>query len=389
MKAKYYIGILSVLMLSGMPVKAQFSDGTYYGNDGTRIIVNNYYADCDYYYSSRINRFHRSYAAFEYYSPVFTDTYWYTYTPFSWGISIYSGGLGFSVGYNFNYPVYYTNTYYYDNGWYDPFYYRYNYWNYRPHFYNSFYWGYDPFFYSYWNTPFIVNYNYGWPHNYYGWNIHHHNHYYRWNDHRPVYYSNKDNGHSDYRPALHSARNENTNSVSRRQSSEINNRQGSIAEVGRRSSASRSSTAAAPVKTNASKQVTGNQNPSRSSVSISQPENRRNANQPSTKSKNMEFQASVNRSIYKPSQRNEAITNQPDNRRNISQTASASTNMKPLAARNEPASRTQARSANSHPEVSAPSRRESSMSQNRSSSVQEPKSSDEGRVRSEDSGRRK
>jgi len=186
MKAKYYIGILSVLMLSGMPVKAQFSDGTYYGNDGTRIIVNNYYADCDYYYSSRINRFHRSYAVFDYYSPVFTDTYWYDYRPWSWGISIYRGGFGFNLGYS---PYYYNNYY---NRWYDPYYYD-------PYFYDSYYWGYSPRYYSYWYTPSIcwgfrhlwADLTWGWFRPYY-WNNYwghdfghsyysHHNHYYDYN----------------------------------------------------------------------------------------------------------------------------------------------------------------------------------------------------------------
>ena len=122
MKAKYYIGILSALLLAGMPVKAQYADDVYLDNDeaNARIVVNNYFDDYDYYYSSRINRFHRSYAVFDYYSPFFTDTYWYSYRPYTWGLSIYRGGLGFSIGYNFNYPLYYGYDYYYDYGLYDP-----------------------------------------------------------------------------------------------------------------------------------------------------------------------------------------------------------------------------------------------------------------------------
>ena len=42
MKAKFYIGILSALLLAGMPVKAQYSDDFYPYNDDARIIVNNY-----------------------------------------------------------------------------------------------------------------------------------------------------------------------------------------------------------------------------------------------------------------------------------------------------------------------------------------------------------
>ena len=63
--------------------KAQMDYTGDYRNDDARVVVNNYYDDYDYYYSSRINRFHRSYAAFDYYAPVFTDSYWYNYQPYS------------------------------------------------------------------------------------------------------------------------------------------------------------------------------------------------------------------------------------------------------------------------------------------------------------------
>jgi hypothetical protein len=42
-----------------MPVKAQDTDDVYLDEDGPRVVENNHY-DNDYYYSSRINRFHRS-----------------------------------------------------------------------------------------------------------------------------------------------------------------------------------------------------------------------------------------------------------------------------------------------------------------------------------------
>jgi len=120
MKAKYYIGILSAMLLAGYPLKAQITDNRNFRNDDAGLVINNYYDDYDYYYSSRINRFHRSYTAFDYYSPMFTDTYWYNYQPYTWGLSIYGrNGLGF--GFSFNYPVYYygwgyNNLYnYYDN----------------------------------------------------------------------------------------------------------------------------------------------------------------------------------------------------------------------------------------------------------------------------------
>jgi hypothetical protein len=154
MKAKYILGIGLVLMLSGSMVKGQSGDMPGYRDDEDRIVVNNYYDDYDYYYSSRINRFHRSYAAFNYYSPVFTDTYWYNYQPYSWGISIYGGG-GFSVGYSFNYPVYGYGFY---NG-------------YDPYFGNSFSWGYNPWFYTSWYSPVIINLNFRnrWHNDHYSW----------------------------------------------------------------------------------------------------------------------------------------------------------------------------------------------------------------------------
>lgn len=177
MKTKYYIGILSALLLAVMPAKAQYADNDYYYNDDARIVVNNYYVDNDYYWSSRINRFHRSYAAFDYYSPVFTDIYWYSYRPYTWGISIYRGGIGFSYSYNTYYPVYYGYNY----GWYDPFYY------------DTYYYGYSPYYYSYWYSPVVININLRnrWYGHYWGWNRYGYRHIdYRWSNHyRPVYYT--------------------------------------------------------------------------------------------------------------------------------------------------------------------------------------------------------
>ena len=52
MKTKYYIGILSILLLAVFPVKARYADNGYYNNDDARIVINNCYNDYDYYYSS-------------------------------------------------------------------------------------------------------------------------------------------------------------------------------------------------------------------------------------------------------------------------------------------------------------------------------------------------
>jgi len=175
MKAKYYIGILSALLLTVIPLKAQYADNRDFRNNGASVVINNYYDDYDYYYTSRINRFHRSYAVFDYYSPLYTDVYWYNYRPFTWGLSIY-GGSGFGIGFSYNYPVYYSgwrygNWYGYNNGWYDPYF-------------GSYWWGYDPFYYS-WYSPVVINLSFGrwWGNNYRGW----HGHNYWYNSYRPVY----------------------------------------------------------------------------------------------------------------------------------------------------------------------------------------------------------
>ena len=195
MKAKYYIGILSALVLSGMPVKAQYAGFGNYSNVASVTVTNNYHGDYDYYYSSRINRFHRSYVAFNYYSPVFTETYWYSYSPYTWGASIYRGGLGFNLGYNYYYPLYYGSDYFYDYGWYDPF------------FSSSYYRGYEPY-YAYWYTPVIVNLRFGnrWDNHYRGWNGHNHmNDSYWRNGYRPVF--------NDSPATIYSTRNSTRNST--------------------------------------------------------------------------------------------------------------------------------------------------------------------------------
>jgi hypothetical protein len=141
MKAKYYLGLLSILLLFTLTVKAQRDDSRNYRNDD------------DYYFTSRINRFHRFYTASDYYSPVFTDSYWYNYHPFSLGLSLY-GGRGFGLGFSFNFPVY-------DYGYGD-------YYGYDPYFGSNYYWDYDPFYYNGWYSPFIFSFNFGnrWRNNY-------------------------------------------------------------------------------------------------------------------------------------------------------------------------------------------------------------------------------
>lgn len=188
MKAKFYSVILSALLLAALPAKAQFADNRDFRNNDAGLVINNYYDDNDYYYSSRINRFHKSYTAFEYYSPVFTETYWYSYQPNSWGVSIYGrsgGGFGFAA----NYPVYYY-------GWGTDYWYDHNYGWYDPYYGSSWYRGYDPYYYS-WYSPVVVNINAGhnWRSNQY-WNWYGHNHLYH--NQRPVYHTTNNYYNNNY-----------------------------------------------------------------------------------------------------------------------------------------------------------------------------------------------
>lgn len=198
MKAKLYTGMLLAMLTAGIPVSAQYADDVYLDDDDTgTTIVNNYYDNYDYFYSSRINRFHRSFSVFDYYSPIYTDTYWYTYQPLSWGISIYGGGLAFSLGYNFCYPVRFINSFLSDcfwcewNGWDYPCYY--NDWSYEP-WYNN--WWYSPAFFSAdgWNRP--GNHFRGWYNDYdhFGRNDYRHSYYgfnnYERRYHNPGFISN-------------------------------------------------------------------------------------------------------------------------------------------------------------------------------------------------------
>ena len=196
MKAKYYSGFLVALSLAFLSAKSYGSSAEGYSRQGEpTIVVNNYFDNYDYFYSSRINRFHRDYVLFDYYSPVFTDSYWYDYRPFTWGISIYPGGLGFTMGYNFFSPLWYRTSYYYDYGWYDPYFYDPYYWNYTP-------------YYSYWYTPVYINIGFGsrWFRNFWGWNRY--NNWYgynRFNYYRPYNRFNYNRFYNDFHASGYSS----------------------------------------------------------------------------------------------------------------------------------------------------------------------------------------
>ena len=96
----------------------------------------------DYYYTSRLRRFHTGINyGWSYYDPWYTNTYWYDYNPYSWGYSIY-------LGYNWWWPSCYVR----------PYYYGYDYWGFNY----GWGWGYyDPFHY----------------HHFHPWHHHHHGHF--------------------------------------------------------------------------------------------------------------------------------------------------------------------------------------------------------------------
>jgi hypothetical protein len=198
MKSKLFISILAAILLAGNLAHAQRDGYNNYRNDDSRVVINNYYDGHDYYFSSRINRFHRSYSTFGYYAPVFTETYWYSYQPYTWGISIYSGG-GFGVGISYNYPVY-GYGYGYGYGW-------------RPYVSSSYYWDYDPFYYNHWYMPavYMTGYRNIRSHYYYGW--HGRN---RWDyGYRPVHNTyNIYNNYNYYSPGKSSVKQSNVSRTS-------------------------------------------------------------------------------------------------------------------------------------------------------------------------------
>ena len=135
MKAKYYIGLLAGIIAGTFYLQANELPGyTERAVPGNQMVTTVYHSDYDFHYASRIKRFHSSYTAFGFYSPVYTDAFWYTYQPMTWGVSIYAGG-GFGIGYSWGYP-------YYGGGYY-------SYWDYSP---GMYYWNYSPGW-SYWYSP--------------------------------------------------------------------------------------------------------------------------------------------------------------------------------------------------------------------------------------------
>ena len=96
-----------------------------YSSDG-KTIINNYYDDDDDdygIYTTRINRFHRPYGRFDYYSPAYCGFYYDPFWNTGWNIGFgYSYGFGPSWGFGYNYGFYdpFYSPFY--NPWYNPYY---------------------------------------------------------------------------------------------------------------------------------------------------------------------------------------------------------------------------------------------------------------------------
>ena len=162
---------------------------------GQDVIVENnyYYGDgdyiYDYYYASRIRRFHSPYVSYSYYNSYYTDCYWYTYEPSFWGMSIYLGSMwnpvGLTISFGYPYRNYYSSYYYDPYPWY-PVYnivyrprivnrYYYNTWYgnriryHKPFYANRYYYhnNYRDFHRDgYYSRPYKYAYNYGASNNY-------------------------------------------------------------------------------------------------------------------------------------------------------------------------------------------------------------------------------
>jgi hypothetical protein len=139
------------------------------GDSRQQVIVNNYYVRSGYEYASRIKRFHTSYVTFDFYSPVYTEVFWYRYSPYTWGVSIYDDWYYYGGN---------VSRYSWTSGFGGSYW-----WGYEPWWAGSSYMGYGR---SAWDNPgfgYSVNYYLGRPHYHYpvaysGWDNH------RWVSHR-------------------------------------------------------------------------------------------------------------------------------------------------------------------------------------------------------------
>lgn len=186
MKAKILLTVMATMVfaytaLAADEVGAPGERGNGYSSQ--QIVVNNYYNGTGYEYASRIYRFHNSYVAFDFYSPLYTETFWYHYTPYTWGVSIYDDWYyyGGSVS-RYNWTSGFGGSYW---------------WGYDP------WWDYDPWMGYGWNSWYApgvsygVNYYLGRPYYHYpmAWNSWY---YPNWNACNPYY--RYDNHYNHYGP---------------------------------------------------------------------------------------------------------------------------------------------------------------------------------------------
>ncbi len=112
-----------------------------YGYGNQQVIVNNYYYESGYEYASRLKRFHNSYVVFDFYSPLYTETFWYHYTPYTWGVSIYDDWYYYGGGVSrYNWTSGFGGSYW---------------WGYDP------WWDYDPWMGYGWNSWYAPGVSYG------------------------------------------------------------------------------------------------------------------------------------------------------------------------------------------------------------------------------------
>jgi hypothetical protein len=144
-----------------------------YASHGSQdLVINNHSLDqgdyiYDYYYASRIRRFHQPAASFSYYHSYYTDCYWYTYDPVYWGFSIYLGSFWNPVRLRVSYggPIWRSSYYVPYYSWYSPAVYSYYYTGpsfgmvYRPAFVNHNYYGNWYSYRSYYSRPYRTIYS--------------------------------------------------------------------------------------------------------------------------------------------------------------------------------------------------------------------------------------
>lgn len=151
--------------------QAPSSSEQYTDEKGNTYVTNNYYDEDDYYdyqYSARLKRFYAPAVGYGYYDPFYTNSYWYDYNPYNYGVSIYLGYNWWAPSFCYYDPFWYApvnpyfhNHYGYYDSWYSPYgYYGYNnYWNGYNHGYNDGYWNgyYNGVYASTYNNPYYYN----------------------------------------------------------------------------------------------------------------------------------------------------------------------------------------------------------------------------------------